>query len=168
MTSRSPLPSCPIPPFRSRKVPTTPVAWAVEMGRTSAGGNGRSESDGIARAVIAVTVTVHEIIPRYRRIRCMSPQLRRKRPALALLALPRFNWCILTDRRNTPPALGARGLPSIQNAGYRDHRGVPRPDRERARAPTGTAVAERQLAYRDRCGNVAVAAAVATARRVDV
>ena len=39
---------------------------------------------------------------------------RGKRPALAPLALPRFNWCILRDQRNTPAALGARGLPSIQ------------------------------------------------------
>lgn len=39
---------------------------------------------------------------------------RGKRPALAQLALPRFNWCILRDQRNTPAALGARGLPFIQ------------------------------------------------------
>ena len=30
---------------------------------------------------------------------------RGKRPALAQLALPRFNWCILRDQRNTPAAL---------------------------------------------------------------
>ena len=32
---------------------------------------------------------------------------------MAQSALPRFNWCILPDRRNTPAA-GARGLPFIQ------------------------------------------------------
>jgi len=44
-----PTPSCPIPPFRSLKVPTTPVTRQWRWARTSAGGNGRSESDGIAR-----------------------------------------------------------------------------------------------------------------------
>jgi len=71
--------------------------------------------------------------------------------------------------RATPGGAEGAGTSFHSNdAGYRDHRGVPRPDRERVRSPARTAFAERQLADRDRRGNVALATEVATARRVDI
>jgi len=92
-----------------------------------------------------------------------------KGPAQAQLALLQFNWPILTGCGNTRPAKGRRETCFRSSyARYRDYRGVSGSDRERDRTPDRTALAERQLAGRDRGGNVAVAAGVATGRRVDI